>query len=635
MNPLSDSSDWGQELKPLTAVPTPPPLVPPPVEGSVARRQVLFAPPKTEEQRDAGPANEQSPSWLTSILLHLLLLFLLTVIAPVTSVSDRMTLVVALSERESTNEVEIAELTLVEQPELEIEPIEQAVEIEKLFPDTEIIQSNIVQLDTLLPRLVDPMSDLTFHSEPKTLMQLPPVAGRSSHATGNHSKTAMSGAPGSGGGNHAAHGELGGRALRRWQFATDDMNYAINHGLNWLARHQLADGGWSFDHQIGECQGRCGDPGSKRNARVAATGLALLPFLGAGHSPLHGEYRETVSAGINYLIANTSRNGSLCFSQGQMYGHGIATLALCECYGIMKHTPPHGRENAASPMPYSAYPPMTNTPRQAVAMQGAVDIERLERTAIAAIEFIVRAQAQDGGWRYQPRELGDTSVVGWQVMALKSAKEAGLDVNPKTVAAAGHFLNLVQRDPLSDSSGPLGTRYAYMPDKRKFTPATTAIGHACRICMGASPFHPAIQTTVKEMAASGHRGGDMYYNFYANQVIFQHGGTPWTMWSQQLNNDLIGLQEQRGHLQGSWHFGAADSGGIAGGRLYATAMSCLCLEETFRHLPAFRINAERKFAERFQAAMATAPEDKAFAAGNAALNDEPNPPFKLEPDQAE
>lgn len=204
-------------------------------------------------------------------------------------------------------------------------------------------------------------------------------------------------------------------------------------------------------------------------------------------------------------------------------------------------------------------------------------------------------------------------------MALKSAKEAGLDVSETTVAAAAQFLNSVQRDPLGDSSGVLGTRYAYMPGLSKITPATTAIGHACRICMGASPYHPAIESTVNEMVDSGHRGGDMYYNFYANQVVFQHGGLQWEAWSQKLNKDLIKLQERRGHLQGSWHFGDGDSGGMAGGRLYATAMSCLCLEENFRHLPTFRINAERRFAERFDAAMTTLPADK----GLEARNDEP------------
>jgi hypothetical protein len=183
-----------------------------------------------------------------------------------------------------------------------------------------------------------------------------------------------------------ADGELGGRALRRVAFSTTEADYAINRGLDWLARHQFADGGWGFEHRVGDCRGRCPHPGSKRGARVAATGLALLPFLGSGHSPEHGEYRTTVAAGINFLIDNMSRHGSLWRPEGEMYGHGIATLALCECYGIMSQAP-RGPESDTSI---------------------SVDVEQLRRAATSAIAFIVDAQAVDGGWRYMPRQLGDT-----------------------------------------------------------------------------------------------------------------------------------------------------------------------------------------------------------------------------------
>jgi hypothetical protein len=296
-----------------------------------------------------------------------------------------------------------------------------------------------------------------------------------------------------------------------------------------------------------------------------------------------------------------------------MYGHGIATLALCECYGIMTQTPPSGAVHPNPMEPNAAYGELTNDPNKLVGRWTEVDVERLKYAATAAVDFIVKAQAIDGGWCYRPGELGDTSVVGWQVMALKSAKDAGLGIHEQSFAGAQRFLNSVQLDPVGNESfGFIGTRYAYRPDRPKVTPATTAIGLACRICMGRSPFHPAVVTAVDRIVTEGHGGGDMYYNFYANQVVFQHGGAAWESWNQQLSKALIKSQNRRGHLEGSWHFDGADAdhGGTEGGRVYTTAMVCLCLEESFRHLPTFRINAQRQFIERLRAAAPVLPDDE-------------------------
>ena len=118
--------------------------------------------------------------------------------------------------------------------------------------------------------------------------------------------------------------------------------------------------------------------------------------------------------------------------------------------------------------------------------------------------------------------------------------------------------------------------------------------------MGTSPFNAGMEIAVKEIDAHGPIRGDMYYNFYANQVMFQHGGPPWVSWTKRLSHELTVTQETRGHLEGSWYFGHGDHGGAAGGRLYATAMACLCLEESFRHLPVFRKHARLRFVERLR-----------------------------------
>jgi hypothetical protein len=605
MSPKRGNLDRSVPAKAIAVAGVLPIMMPQPVDGSKAekRGQSVFL---------SWPAS----NWIASFLIHMVLLFIMTLIVRVVPAIDKMVLTLPLPVKEVAVEEELEQFVDFETPEFEMDPIEDVVEIENLFRAIDIMQLDVLDEADAIAALVDPMDRLAVASRTGEPIRLLPATISVEHQGGSDASGKTGEAGGSGSVGHGIRGEFGGRASRRILFTTPEMAYAIDEGLIWLARHQLADGGWSFDHRVGDCQGRCPNPGSKRSARVAATGLALLPFLGAGHSPDHGKYRQTVSAGINFLISNTASNGSLWRTEGQMYGHGIATLALCECYGILSEAAPSGARNAKPMERDAAYEELTNNRQdELVKRWGSVDVEKLKRTATAAASFIVSAQAIDGGWRYQPGELGDISVVGWQIMALKSARDAGLGMNKLTIAAASQFLDSVQMSASGDGLyGVVGTRYAYKPDKKRSSEATTAIGLACRICMGTSPFHPGMEIAVKRIASRGPLGGDMYYNFYANQVVFQHGGAEWQKWSQKLNRGLIRLQNRKGHLEGSWYFGdrdhGGDRGGAAGGRLYTTAMACLCLEESFRHLPMFRGSAQRQFIERLRAAAPVLPDDE-------------------------
>jgi hypothetical protein len=509
-------------------------------------------------------------TWITSAVVHVVILCVLALFVTVSPVSDRMQITLArqldVDPWEDLLEVVVEPEPLDDDPAPSEEPVEvdwlrQELELAQIDPPTQSMTAADLSADELTFDRAELASQLlTSVDQPTENLD----AEVSSDPNVESKKS---------------DGELGGRVLRRVKFSTPKIDYAIDKGLLWLARHQLRDGGWGFDHRVGECRGRCSHPGTKSGARIAATGLALMPFLGAGHSPEQGEYQEVVAGGINFLIKNTSRHGSLWQPQGRMYGHGIATLALCECYGVLTQSATEGEDDGSR----------------------RVDIEQLRRAATAAVAFIVKAQAVDGGWRYTPSQLGDTSVVGWQITALKSAADAGLGSYEPTFAAAGMFLNSVQTESAGDPAyGMVGISYAYKPDKRKVSPATTAIGLTCRIYMGTSPLNPGMQIAVKRIATQGPIPGNMYYNYYANQVMFQHGGPEWEMWSQRLSQMLTQTQNAGGHREGSWHFLNGDRGSMAGGRLYATAMACLCLEETFRHLPTFRKNARLRFVERLE-----------------------------------
>ena len=279
--------------------------------------------------------------------------------------------------------------------------------------------------------------------------------------------------------------------------------------------------------------------------------MALLPFLGTGETHHQGKYKKTIEAGLYFLVRSTHVEGdraSLLEAGGRMYGHGLASIVLCEAYGMT-----HDRW--------------------------------LQDPAQRAINFIVWAQdPAHGGWRYVPQQAGDTSVVGWQVMALKSAHMAYLKVPPDTIQKASYFLDDVQTGN--------GAFYGYTsPDNR---PATSAIGLLCRMYMGWERDKPALKAGVAELARlgpsldrSGPPRNNLYYDYYATQVMHHWGGSDWQRWNVAMRDYLIKTQFDQGHARGSWHFEGSDLGFAAGGRLYCTAMATMILEVYYRHMPLY------------------------------------------------
>ena len=169
---------------------------------------------------------------------------------------------------------------------------------------------------------------------------------------------------------------------------------AVQGGLQWLASHQMADGGWDIKHKRHpKCKGQCSDEGELSNARMGATGLALLPFLGAGKTHVEGPDAEVVNAGIQFLLRNIQyqANRGALVDEGNYYSHGICAIVLCEAYAMTKD-------------------------------------KTLRKPAQALINQTCFAQDPiGGGWRYKRHQPGDTSALGWQLMALKSAHMGYLD----------------------------------------------------------------------------------------------------------------------------------------------------------------------------------------------------------------
>jgi Squalene-hopene cyclase C-terminal domain/Prenyltransferase and squalene oxidase repeat len=342
--------------------------------------------------------------------------------------------------------------------------------------------------------------------------------------------------------------------------ATGPSEQAVAGALNWLARHQNTDGSWSLNHAPRCKGGFCSGPGQAQSD-AAATALGLLPFLAAGQThQSEGRYQKSINSGINWLLKNQKLSGDLSGGEHQMYAHGLATIALCEAYG------------------------MTQDSRVGIAAQ-------------AALRFIESGQNRQGGWRYSHgSDDGDTSVFGWQVMALKSGQMAGLKVSPTALDGSQRYLKLC-------ASGTYGSEFSYLPGGRS-TSTMTSVGLLTSQYLGARRSDPVVLGGIEYLTKHPPELDDRntYYWYYATQAMHNVPGPEWDAWNRKLRRILIDTQDRgvsAGGLRGGCAAGSWDPAkpvddpwGAQGGRLMVTSLSCLTLEVYYRYLPLYRVDSE-------------------------------------------
>lgn len=386
---------------------------------------------------------------------------------------------------------------------------------------------------------------------------------------------------------------------------------AVERGLLWLARHQAANGSWSFEQP--HCTDTFGNPGQRCECRAkgyiegrtkASTAIALLPFLGAGNTHIKGPYKEVVYRAVEQLKTSLDielkelHPGNPDFVPtfvGDLYGYGITTLALAECYG------------------------MTGDPD-------------LERYVAALTSFLQRHQHALGGWRYEPGQPGDITVTGWQVVALKSSQLAGIPIHsdlfrdvdrfltslaPPAVSATGRARLVADlgREPERDLS-----RYHYLASyanstTREPNECTSAVGLLCRLYTGWKRDDPRLLAGVKQLLESrAHPALQLYRNFYLAQILLQTDHPAWPHWNRRNRDYLVMMQASPASLTdprhpafggkaceiGSWYLvnprgatkeTARDRHLAPAGRLAHTALAILTLEVYYRLLPIYKADA--------------------------------------------
>ncbi|HEY5313831.1 MAG TPA: prenyltransferase/squalene oxidase repeat-containing protein, partial [Pirellulales bacterium] len=318
---------------------------------------------------------------------------------------------------------------------------------------------------------------------------------------------------------------------------------AVNKGLEWLAKHQAPDGSWSLNLFAKTAGCKCSSPGTAASD-TAATALGLLPFLGAGEIFAGSKYHSHAGKALAWLLEDQKDNGSFRHDgSGNFYAHALATLALCETYGM-------------------------------------TDEGALRSAAQQALDYIIAAQHAQGGWRYDPGMPGDLSVTGWQVMALRSGQIAHLSIPSKTLINADNFLDHVQCNRVGSTYGYLG---ADSP-----TPCRTAIGLLAREYLGWKKDNPGLRLGSNVLLADlpSPKDPDIYYWYYGTLVMHHLGGVNWHRWNEAMKAAIVPLQVQAGHETGSWT--PASEFDRVGGRLYMTALAVCTLEVYYRYLPLYR-----------------------------------------------
>ncbi|MFM9059910.1 MAG: hypothetical protein ACKOSQ_12445 [Planctomycetaceae bacterium] len=329
---------------------------------------------------------------------------------------------------------------------------------------------------------------------------------------------------------------------------SQETERAVEAALGWLAAAQSADGRWSAAaHGAGRGRASGGQHGPETGARSdhGVTGLALLAFLGAGGTHRSGPHAATVDSGLRFLVGRQRADGSLAGDAeffAALYCHGMATLALAECAALT------GDATLA--------PPLDRAIRHTLTLQHPVT----------------------GGWRYAAGDRGDTSQLGWQVMALESAAQAGVGGLEPARDRARAFLAGV-------SSGAAGGRASCRPGERP-RGARRAAAPAGRMFLGPPPGQPAGAAALAAMgrAPPDRTAYNSYTWYYATLASFHAGGPQWEEWNRRLQAALLPLQRRdAGPLVGSWDPDPVWGG--HGGRVYSTALSALTLEVYYRYLP--------------------------------------------------
>ncbi|MBI4602442.1 MAG: prenyltransferase [Planctomycetes bacterium] len=319
----------------------------------------------------------------------------------------------------------------------------------------------------------------------------------------------------------------------------------IDRALEFLYRSQNPDGSWTdrVGRKVHTTYRGTVAP------HVGVTALAGMAFLAGGTLPDQGSrerYCLAVRKALDYVMDHTGADGFVSDNGSRMYSHAFATLFLAEAHGTTLHP----------------------------------DSKRIHDSLKRAVRLIVQSQNDLGGWRYLPGAPdADMSISVCQVMALRAARNAGIQVPKETIQSA---VGYVKRSFMSYGTGLGVFKYQIEPDvsiRHRYSWALTACGVTALYGAGeysAQEVREGLRylwSYMPPLELARNRFDYFYGHYYAVQAAFQAGGEYWTRWYETVKDDLLELQAP----DGSW----AD---LVGSN-YATAMAAIILQMPNQYLP--------------------------------------------------
>ncbi|GDY08023.1 hypothetical protein LBMAG52_15090 [Planctomycetia bacterium] len=312
------------------------------------------------------------------------------------------------------------------------------------------------------------------------------------------------------------------------------IDVAIAKALDHLAKRQSPSGAWSLDGQ-GES--------------TSATSLAVMAYLAAGHVPGEGPYDQQIQRGVRWVLDQQQSNGMLVLERGHgpMYSHGISTLMLAEVAGMT--------DDALA--------------------------ERCRDALKKAVKLILSAQAirkdrgSQGGWRYLPSSNdSDLSVTGWQLLALRAAKNLGCDVPAESIDAAVEYVKRLS----------VRNRGFGYQNGTGSSPTRAGTGILCLEICGVhhSPETLGAADALLQDPLRADQEWFFYGAYYCTIGMFQVGGKHWEQGKGHLIPLLLNLQAE----DGSWSGRQGQERNL--GTVYATSLAVLALSVEYQYLPIYQ-----------------------------------------------
>ncbi|MBD3674669.1 MAG: terpene cyclase/mutase family protein [Planctomycetaceae bacterium] len=317
------------------------------------------------------------------------------------------------------------------------------------------------------------------------------------------------------------------------RLVTREIRAAVERGLKTLSATQKQDGSFGS--------------GNIYRRSVGVSSLAGLAYLAGGHTPGDGPYGETVNRTIDFLVSQCNPNGFIhqpdSRIHGPMYDHGFAVTFLAEIYGM-------------------------------------TDRKDLRACLDRSIKLIISSQNQEGGWRYEPKPSdADVSVTVCQVMALRSAKNAGLYVPKETIDRAVAYLKGSQ-----NSDGGFRYQKGRQPESEFARSAAALVGLNSAGIYEGQEIEDGIDYLKRFRPGPGSPRyfqiqHYLYGHYYAVQVMWHCAeDDDWPTWYQNVSQEVLALQGGNG----LWNVNNTIC------PEYYTAMACLILQMPYNFLPIFQ-----------------------------------------------